>query len=50
MRRGPLEESLGFPPRYPLERLAVLGLRIEKLGRSGISPPIGQSDVGPPMV
>ena len=50
MRRGPLEESSGFPPKYLLERLAVLSLRIEKLGRSGIGPPIGQNDVGPPMI
>jgi len=50
MRRGPLEESSGFPPKYRLERLAVLGLRIEKLGRSDIGPSTGQSDVGPPMI
>jgi len=50
MRRGPLEESSGFPPKYLLEGLVVLGLRIEKLGRSGIGPPTGQSDVGPPMI
>jgi len=50
MRRGPLEESSGFPPKYLLERLVVLGLRIERLGRSGIGPPTGKSDVGPPAI